>query len=206
MVSSCVNVYIQNIDIPVVAIYHIGTRSVPFEIAQMEKEMKLNRVLGLGLVFSMMASSAWTQKKAAEPVKVFVFTAANAGGFVDPGQKQRSDSVEDLKKALEKKDFIQFVNQKEGADMTLEVLGRGGEETGSVTTSRGPFGTWNSSRDTVATVRVGLTAGTYTALVEGYNDGRLTNVWRTAANNAAKKIENWIKDNHDRLIAQRVQK
>jgi hypothetical protein len=175
----------------------------------MEGEMKINRALILGLAIAVMASAAspvYAQKKSADPIKVFIFTAPNEGGFADPDQKQRTDSVEDLKKALDKKDVIQIVAQKEGADVTLEVLGRGGEETGSATTSRGPYGTWNTSKDTVATVRVGLTAGTYATLVEGHNDGRITNVWRTAANNAAKKIENWIKDNHDRLIAQRVQK
>jgi hypothetical protein len=171
--------------------------------------VKFNRALLLSLAIAATvsaASPAFAGKKTAEPIKVFIFTAANEGGFVDPGQKQRIDSVEDLKKALEKKDLVQIVGQREGADITLEVLGRGGEETGSATTSRGPYGTWNTSKDTVATVRVGLRAGTYSTLVEGHNDGRITNVWRTAANNAAKRIENWIKDNHDNLIARRVQK
>jgi hypothetical protein len=175
----------------------------------MEDEMKFNRILVFGLAIATIVvspASIFAQQRSAEPIKVFVFTAPNEGGFVDSVQKLRTDSVEDLKKTLDKKDLVEIVSQKEGADMTLEVLGRGGEETGSATTSRGAYGTWNTSKDTVATVRVGLTAGTYATLIEGHNDGRITNVWRTAANNAAKKIENWIKDNHDRLIAQRVQK
>lgn len=174
-----------------------------------EEDMKFNRLLLLGLAVAAMvsiASPAFAEKKTAEPIRVFIFTAANEGGFVDAGQKQRTDSIEDLKEALEKKDVVQIVGQSEGADITLEVLGRGGEETGSATTARGSYGTWNTSKDTVATVRVGLTAGTYSTLIEGHNDGRITNVWHTAANNAAKKIEKWIKDNHDNLIARRVQK
>ena len=126
--------------------------------------MKFNRLLLLGLAVAAMvsvASPAFAEKKTAEPIKVFIFTAANEGGFVDAGQKQRTDSIEDLKKALDKKDMVQIVAQSEGADITLEVLGRGGEETGSATTARGSYGTWNTSKDTVATVRVGLTAGTY---------------------------------------------
>jgi hypothetical protein len=178
-------------------------------VMQRREEMKIHHVLLLGLAIAATVSGAlsgFAQNKSSEPIKVFIFTGANDGGFVDPDQRQRSDSVEDVKKALDKKNLIEIVGQREGADLTLEVLGRGGEETGTVTTRPGPFGTWNSSNDTVATVRVGLTAGTYTSLIEGYGGkGQIFSVWHTAANNAAKKIESWIKANHDNLIARRAQ-
>jgi hypothetical protein len=168
------------------------------------------RVSLVGLVMAMVLSASFliaAQKKSEEPIKVYVFTATNPGGFVDPDQKQRTDSVEDLKRALGKKDLVQVVDQKDSPDVTLEVLGRGDEETGtsSTTTSRGYYGIWGSttSKDTVAAVHVRLKAGNYSTLIEGRNDGRITNVWWTAANNAAKQIQRWIKENHDRLIALR---
>jgi hypothetical protein len=43
------------------------------------------------------------QKKSVDPIKVYIFTEANDGGFVDQDLKRRTDSVEDLKKALDKK-------------------------------------------------------------------------------------------------------
>src|SRR5579871_4113053 len=162
MGSSCANVYRPVVDIRLVADISSGTiEAFPSKLL-MEESMKPSRSLGFGLAIATMLLGITTvhaQKKSSEPIKVFIFTAANEGGFVDPAQKQRNDSVEDLKKALDKKDLVQIVTQKDDADLTLEVLGRGGEETGSSTTSRGPYGTWNTSKDTVATVRVGLMAG-----------------------------------------------
>jgi hypothetical protein len=59
----------------------------------------------------------------------------------------------------------------------------------------------------VGILRVGLQAGSYVALIEGqpYGNGTII-VWRQAAADAARKIQRWIKDNHDKLIAKRVQK
>jgi hypothetical protein len=182
----------------------------------MEESMKCNRVLMFALAIVMMAvmaPSGSAQKKSAEPVKVFVFTAANEGGFVDADQKQRRDSVGDLKKALDrKKDLIQIVTEKEAADVTLEVLGRGYIGTGNstTTTTKGYYGVWNSttSEDSVPTVHVGLKAGDYVTIIHGGGPDNQIQLapWRGAAVDAAFKIEKWVKDNHDRLIAQRVQK
>jgi hypothetical protein len=97
-----------------------------------------NRLLMLGLAVAMAVSmipSMAAQKKSIEPVKVFVFTAENEGGFTDKSQKDRADAVEDLKKALDKTDLVQVVPQKQGADITLEVLSRGREDRGTTTTT-----------------------------------------------------------------------
>jgi hypothetical protein len=153
-----------------------------------------------------MAPAVFAQKKSAEPIKVFTFTAANEGGFVDADQKQRTDSVGDLKKALQrKKDLIQLVSEKESADVTLEVLGRGYVGTGSstTTTTKGYYGVWNSTteEDSLPTVHVGLKAGEYVTIVNGRVDSEMQLApWRGAAVDAAFKIENQIKDNHDRLM------
>jgi hypothetical protein len=72
-------------------------------------------------------------QKQMEPIKVFVFSAADPEGFVDANSQQRHDSVEDLRKDLSKNSFIQIVSVQGTADVTLEVLGRGHEETGSTT-------------------------------------------------------------------------
>ena len=48
-------------------------------------------------------------------------------------------------------------------------------------------------------VRTKLTVGEYSTEIVGKNDGRITNVWRTAANNAANQIDKWINANRDRV-------
>jgi hypothetical protein len=151
-----------------------------------------------------------TDSQKMDPIRVFVFTAADPGGFVDSNLKQRSDSVEDLKKDLSKNSVIQIVSQQAGADVTLEVLGRGDRETGGTSTFYGYDGQWHTYADTVRVVRVGLRAGTYTRLFEGTSSfaqrglvGVSQGLWRVAASGAAKGIENWIRANHDNLISRR---
>ena len=165
-------------------------------------------ILFVGLVFAAFAAAEGVkanQKGKLEPIKVFIFTATNKDGFVDADVKRRADSVEDLKKALEKNSLIQLVSERDAADVVLEVLGRGAQETGSATSTRDIYGQWHTNNDTVATVRVALTAGSYSTVLEGWNNGSLTYVWRTAANNAAKHIENWIKANYGNIVSRREQ-
>lgn len=163
------------------------------------------------LMLAVVVPSAYAgQKKAVEPIRVFVFTAQNPGGFTDDDQKHRTDSVVDLQKAFDKK-VVEVVSSPDQADVKLEVLGRGYDETGTTTTttSRGYYGVWNSSswNDTVPTVHVGLRAGAYGAMFWGSaNPGQLGLAWRTAAKTAASQIEKWIKQNHDTLISKRGEK
>ncbi len=135
--------------------------------------------------------AALTSQKQVEPIRVFVFTAAvNGAGFVDTDVKQRNDSVKDLKKSLTKNPIIQVVSERDGADVTLEVLGRDFEAAKYET---GPSG---------VVLRVNLTASTYSTVFEG----RTLYYWREAANDAAKSIEHWIRANHDSLISKRTAK
>jgi hypothetical protein len=75
----------------------LRNRSVPIEIAQMEEGMKSNRALTLGLASAVIASPVVEQKKSVEPIKVYVFTATNPSDFTDSDQKQRVDSLGELK-------------------------------------------------------------------------------------------------------------
>lgn len=96
------------------------------------------------------------------------------------------------------------------ADVALEVLGRGHEETGSTTSTLDYYGQWHTYPDTVRVVRVGLKAGGYTTLFEGTSSfaqrglvGVSQGLWRVAASGAAKGIENWIRANHNTLLSKR---
>jgi hypothetical protein len=170
--------------------------------------MKCQRlVLRLVCLIAIAAAAFAGQKKQVEPIRVFVFTAQDASGFVDADSKQRTDSVEDLKKDLSRDSTIQLVSAQDSADVTLEVLGRGYEETGSATTTQ-DYGEWHTYPDTVRVVRVGLRAGGYSTLFEGTSSfaqrgliGVASGLWKMAANNAAKSIEDWMKANHDTLLS-----
>jgi hypothetical protein len=99
---------------------------------------------------------------------------------------------------------MELVDKAELADVTLEVLGRGDEATGTATTNR-VYGGWSTTPDTAAVVRVGLRAGNYTALITGFSPpNSIILPWRGAAQSAAIQIVKWIKANHDTLIAKRA--
>lgn len=183
MDASHVNVYIRVVDIPVVAIYIHAIEASPSK-THMEESMKLTRVLVFGFVMAVMVSSAFAQKKSAEPIKVFV--GARTNGFADG----RSDTVRDLKSELYEKNKIVFSSQEE-ADVVIEVLDR----------SRGDSGTVSAT-----TISLRVSAGGYSADMYGSYAGEAPGPWGLAAWDAAKKIQKWIKDNHDKLIALRVQK
>jgi hypothetical protein len=82
---------------------------------------------------SQSATQSKTENKEQEAsIRVFVFAASNQTEFTDPGEKDRDDSVEDSKKAL-KKNKLTVVTDRESADITVEVLGRGYQKPGTVT-------------------------------------------------------------------------
>lgn len=142
------------------------------------------------------------QSPKVQPLSVYVFTAETEGGFVDADSKQRADSVRDLREALRKKKTVIVVESSDDADLLVEVLRRGLDETGktSTKTSAGLGGLYSTTtKDTEAMVRTKLTVGEYSTEIVGKNDGRITNVWRTAANNAANQIDKWINANRDRV-------
>jgi hypothetical protein len=96
-----------------------------------------------------------------------------------------------------------LVDDRESAELLVEVLRRGLEDTGktSTRTTADILGGFNSTttKDTEALVRTRLSIGEYSTEIVGKNDGRITNVWRTAANNAANQIDKWIQTNRDRV-------
>lgn len=148
-------------------------------------------------------SSMLAQKSESRPVRVYVFTAAPEGGFVDEGSKQRADSLKDLREALgKKKKVATLVEDRSLAEMTLEVVNRDRALTGNTSSRVDPVfgGSVKTTADRAETVRVGLTVGDYsTEVIGACPQGQVVRCWRTAANDAAGKVEDWIKDNATRI-------
>jgi hypothetical protein len=166
---------------------------------------RINLLTALALLAAMIClslSPLSAQKKEQQTaIRVFVFVASNSNGFSDPGQKDRNDSLEDLKKDLGKKLIV--TDRREDADVTVELVGRGYQNPQTVGKTARAFGD-ATGKNRVATVSVTIAAGDYSATIDGQNDGRLTNVWRTAAGDTAKKIEAWVQDNREKLLSRRT--
>lgn len=164
----------------------------------------------IALSLSAGQSRMFAQKKDDGPVRVFVFAADVAVGADASAAAGRADSVKDLQAALGKSSSLSVVDVRDQADVTIEVVSRGDEETGetvSVTTSSPVSGAQHvdTTKEKDAVVRVKLTAGSDVLNMQGTGGGALTTRWRTAAGNAAKSIERWIKTNRARLVTARGQ-
>jgi hypothetical protein len=173
-----------------------------------------NLLTALALLASMIypRASQAAQKQKQQPqelIRVFVF-AADQTGFSDPGQslKNLKDSVGDLKHAFrsESKKEIVVVEDREAADIVVEVIARGYEDAGSTTTlTRGTLAGLSSttSKNSVLAVRVTLTAGDYSTTLDGTSDAGYP-IWLNAAISAVKQIKSWVQDNRDKLLARRT--
>ena len=154
------------------------------------------------------ARPALAQTKNDSLVRVYVFAVSAPGGEAAVAAG-RADSVKDLQAALRKSSSLSVVDDRAQADVAVEVVGRDDEETGetvSVTTSSPVSGAQHvdTTKPKDSVVRVKVTAGSDTLNMQGSGGGALTTRWRTAANNAAKAIERWIKTNHAKLLAARA--
>ncbi|HXI99495.1 MAG TPA: hypothetical protein VNG73_11180, partial [Gemmatimonadaceae bacterium] len=77
------------------------------------------------ILFALVAISGLTINVTAQDpqVKVYVFTAPPAGGFVDEASKHRTETTKEIVSRLQsKKKTITVVTSKDAADVTLEVL------------------------------------------------------------------------------------
>jgi hypothetical protein len=158
--------------------------------------MKKFTVLAVPVLFSTAASQA--QKS----IRVFVTTAApDVGGFVDPDAKQRTDSVKDLKGWLARK--LSVVDAADSADVIVTVVGRGGEATGSATSTADNLGRVHTNPDVGATVHVVLKAGDFNEEIAGHCPPASLRPWGLAASDAAAQIEKWTKANEAKLLSMR---
>ena len=156
------------------------------------------RLLVFVLLLGAFASTGLAQFK---PVKVYVFTATDPGGFIDADSKQRSDSVKDIVKQLRNKDReVALVDHAADADLILEVMGRGWEDNGSTSVSRSQYGTTTATKDRGVTVYTRLAVGEYATGIKGYYyDELMIRPWTMAAASVANQVVRWIKDNDARV-------
>jgi len=138
---------------------------------------------------------------AQSPVPVAVIT--QTAQFEDQAQKDRLDSVKDLKQALgRKKKTLRLVENTEEAAVVIEVIARGEQTQDTKTLERGLSGRLEQRSDKDKVLRLKLTVAEYSTEIEGrHEDGEfvIATSWSTAAFDGADKIDKWIKTNRSKL-------
>lgn len=165
--------------------------------------MRAMTVTAAVMAMAMTVGAAAEKKAEPPPVTVYV-VAPVAGQFVDQAHKDRLDSTKDLLAQLarfEKK--WRVVTSREEAQVVLEVLGRGLEETSERSSTSTPVPVLGqvqtSSKARLAyIVTAKLTVGEYTTDVSGRSS---SDGWRAAAYFVADNAEKWVKDNRANIPA-----
>ena len=146
------------------------------------------------LAISAMARPAFAQNS---PVSVYVFSAPSpgeSGGFTDRDSektfKQRDDSVQDIKKALEGKRNVRVVESAEEARIRVEVASRS-------SFGFNPFAA--NAGEVPIVIQARLTVDDYSLGIVGRPSPLIRPGWKGAAENVARQIEEWIRMNRDRL-------
>ncbi len=156
--------------------------------------MEKRAVLVVLATVLMAASPLFAQKDNSQPFRVYVFTAE--AKFVDADSKARADSVKDVRRHLQnKKKTVVLVEDRRGADMTLEVLGRDLVPTGDMTTAWDPvLGDTKTTQNVAGTLWIKMTVGDYSTKIIG-RGGAFAGAWSVAADDVSAKVDRWIKDN-----------
>lgn len=128
----------------------------------------------------------------AEPVAVYVFTQTQA--LTDVNQQARQKAVADIRQQIAKKKAIRVADDAASATATFEVTDAGQRETGTEQHA------WmRTTKERKMTITGKLTAGTYSLEMQAVDPGSLTG--RKGADDIAKAIEKWAKDNRAQLVA-----
>lgn len=162
-------------------------------------------LLAVLLVGLTLASTA-----AAAPLKVYVFTKDNAGGFVDDELKHRQESVADVKKSISDKKYsgvYELVESREAANVLLEVAWRGrlqtDKRTGTATMLSGTSTVVaDSNTVTQDNLKLIITIGEYSKEFWGLEPDKkdwLGNVpqrlWRDLAKLGVENVAKWTEQN-----------
>jgi hypothetical protein len=190
---------------------------------QMEDTMMIHsRQMRVALaVFSAIAvglnvPAALAADKAAQKVKVFAFIGKDPSGFVDQHTQDLPASLQDIREAITKKnEWLQLVEAKELADITLEVTERTlVERRGAVMTNttydktgKRAMSTTTQTKEHDVVLKAVMSVGDYTNGLSGRCDlGYLFGgPYRQAAKDLVGSLEGWVKKNYTRLQLKNLQ-
>ena len=116
-------------------------------------------------------------------VRVFVFTETAASGTRTPDETERLEAVGDMRDALKKKKGLTVVEEREQANVVMEVTGRERRDEPA-----GGFGGKSITRMGDTIIRVRVKSGEDETELKGMGLG----TWARAANDAAERFLKWI--------------
>ena len=139
---------------------------------------------------------------ASAQTRVYIYSTPDPSGLVDDAQRGKSNSVRDVTEKLKKSKTVTLVEDQGHADLSLEILSRGPEQTATATTLPTPglrgAQTFGNAR---MVIHAKLTAQnvTYTTEITGFAPSTYPNAWREAASVLAGNLEKFVKNNRDKL-------
>lgn len=116
-------------------------------------------------------------------VRVFVFTETSASGARTPDDTERLEAVSDMRDALKRKKGITVVDEREKANVFMEVTGRERRDE-----PQGAFGGKSITRMGDTIIRVRVKSGEDETELKGMGLG----TWARAANDATERFLKWI--------------
>jgi hypothetical protein len=143
-------------------------------------------VLAAATVCALVAFSPTTNADEKAPIKrVYVFTAEGTNGQPTDEEKDREDATREVRDALAKRKEVQVVDNREDADVIVEVMERE-ERQGP----EGGFGgkTVTKMGDMFIRARVSHAAGGEPSELKGIGQG----TWGRAAKDLADRIVKWV--------------
>lgn len=134
-------------------------------------------------------------------IAVFITSEVLKDGWVAAGAKERADSARDLRRAIRyEKGPLAVTDKKDRADLVVQVLGREDSATGAVIDAVRPtqlaYAKMRRGKMIWATVYVGNTKFEFL----GTTDQRY---WSAAAQDLAKDLQQWARDNYERIVIAR---
>jgi hypothetical protein len=175
---------------------------------EMSVRSRLQRRLTLALCAAIASiagptANAW-QAAVDGKVRIFVEAAQpTPGGLVGPGHQRRVASAKDITRYFKSTIHVGLTARREEADVLVIVEGSAEESAGSETSvavviPNSGVAIGSSAADVLDTVRVRLKAGDYEAVLKAQ-----AMTWTGAAQDIARQVAAWAKDNHAALIAGR---
>ena len=139
------------------------------------------------LMLAALAIALTLAPQVSAPIPVHVFTRVDPSRGTDAGQRQRLQSVADLRKGLAKKKSVAVVDAPAPGALVLEVLEKSPNDT-----SESPA--TGAAREQWPVVHVAIRFGDYESEIKGSGKRR-----RWAADAITDTVDQWVRENRAQL-------
>ena len=154
------------------------------------------------IAFNMLAGGSPSQqpvKSEKEPVLLWIDSEPPDSDWVAPGFKDRLDSANDLRRAMEGDSGVfRLAPSRAEAHIIVEITERSETESGRVVGFVHPNGFVHTKRLAGRSVKAKVMVQDHEFEIAGTTDKRY---WRNAAGDLAKELRRWAEANYDRIMS-----